>query len=120
MPLNDSGERDMGRSTLPASPLQERGPQETGFDQRVRARTAVIGVVGLGYVGLPLALAYAQRGFRVRGVDVDRGKIAAIASGRSYVKDVPAKDIADAVMGDRLSAETSRLSPSGRRSRSPS
>src|SRR5438445_6126893 len=110
MPLTGSGERDMGRSASPASTLQRRGSQETGFDQRVRARTAVIGVVGLGYVGLPLALAYAQKGFRVRGVDVDRGKIATIASGRSYVKDVPAKDIADAIMGEKLSAETSYAS----------
>jgi UDP-N-acetyl-D-glucosamine dehydrogenase len=89
---------------------QQPGPQRTGFDQRVKAQTAVIGVVGLGYVGLPLALAYAQKGFRVRGVDVDPVKAEAVSQGRSYLKDISAQDMADVVMNERLSAETSYAS----------
>ncbi|MGQ0570527.1 MAG: nucleotide sugar dehydrogenase [Armatimonadota bacterium] len=76
------------------------------FDERIRSRTALIAVVGLGYVGLPLAVAHAQRGFRVLGVDVDRNKIAAVNEGRSYIADVPPAEVADAVRVGRLFAST--------------
>ena len=76
------------------------------FDARIKSRTALIAVVGLGYVGLPLAVAHAQRGFRVLGVDVDRTKIAAVNEGRSYVTDVPPAEVADAVRVGRLFAST--------------
>ena len=48
-----------------------------------------VGIVGLGYVGLPLAVAFAAAGAEVLGVDSDAGKVAAVAAGRSYVEDVP-------------------------------
>src|ERR1017187_7724218 len=47
-----------------------------------------VGVIGLGYVGLPLAVAFAEAGQRVIGVDIDRAKVAAIAAGDSYIEDV--------------------------------
>jgi UDP-N-acetyl-D-glucosamine dehydrogenase len=80
------------------------------FDERVLARTAQVAVIGLGYVGLPLAVAHAQRGFRVSGIDVDRDKVAAISEGRSYIKDVPSQEIVEAVTVGRLFASASYAS----------
>lgn len=57
---------------------------------KIADRQAVIGIVGLGYVGLPLAVAFAQEGFQVIGVDVDNRKIDALNQGESYVEDIPA------------------------------
>jgi UDP-N-acetyl-D-glucosamine dehydrogenase len=53
-----------------------------------------IGIVGLGYVGLPLAVAFAEMGERVVGVDVDSGKVAALREGRSYIEDIPSERVA--------------------------
>jgi UDP-N-acetyl-D-glucosamine dehydrogenase len=50
-----------------------------------------VGVVGLGYVGLPLAVAFAEVGEHVVGVDVDEGKIASIEAGDSYIEDIPSE-----------------------------
>jgi UDP-N-acetyl-D-glucosamine dehydrogenase len=61
-----------------------------------------IGIVGLGYVGLPLAVAFAEAGHEVVGLDVDPAKVESLAAGRSYVEDVP--DAVLAPLGDRLSA----------------
>jgi UDP-N-acetyl-D-glucosamine dehydrogenase len=61
-----------------------------------------IGIVGLGYVGLPLAVAFAEAGHEVRGLDLDPAKVEALNAGRSYIEDVP--DSALAPLGDRLRA----------------
>jgi UDP-N-acetyl-D-glucosamine dehydrogenase len=61
-----------------------------------------IGIVGLGYVGLPLAVAFAEAGHEVRGVDLDAAKVEALNAGRSYIEDVP--DSALAPLGERLRA----------------
>src|SRR5437868_1652224 len=52
-----------------------------------------IGVIGLGYVGLPLAVAFAEAGERVVAVDVDDAKVAAIAAGESYIEDVSSEHL---------------------------
>src|SRR4030088_521154 len=57
---------------------------------RIRTRSARVGVIGLGYVGLPLAVEFARAGFTVAGFDVDASKIAQINAGKSYIPDVPA------------------------------
>jgi UDP-N-acetyl-D-glucosamine dehydrogenase len=59
-----------------------------------------IGIVGLGYVGLPLAVAFAEAGHEVTGLDLDPAKVEALAAGRSYIEDVP--DSALAPLGERL------------------
>src|SRR3954465_7410147 len=56
-----------------------------------------IGIVGLGYVGLPLSVSFAEAGCDVVGLDVDAGKVAALREGRSYIEDIP-----DARLGDAL------------------
>ncbi|MCA9938061.1 MAG: nucleotide sugar dehydrogenase [Anaerolineales bacterium] len=71
--------------------------QKSKLLQKIEDRTARVGVVGLGYVGLPLAVAFAAAGFRVVGVDVDGRKIATLARGESYVEDVPAPTLAPLV-----------------------
>ena len=67
-------------------------------------RTAHVAVIGLGYVGLPLATAFARAGFRVTGIDIDAGKVEAIGAGRSYIPDVPDEELAPHVESGRLSA----------------
>jgi len=71
---------------------------------RIAAREARIGVIGLGYVGLPLALEFARRGFRVTGFDLNRAKIESIQQGKSYIEDVPSADVAEAVAKKSLTA----------------
>src|SRR5262249_37736441 len=61
-----------------------------------------VGVVGLGYVGLPLAVAFAEAGHEVVGLDADPRKVDALNQGRSYVEDVPSETVAE--VGDRLVA----------------
>ncbi|HEX5816173.1 MAG TPA: nucleotide sugar dehydrogenase [Methylomirabilota bacterium] len=68
------------------------------------AGTPTIGVIGLGYVGLPLAVAFAESGARVVGVDLDARRVAAVAAGRSFIEDVPAATLASLVRAGRLDA----------------
>src|SRR5215207_686912 len=61
------------------------------FEERIRTRVAKIGIIGLGYAGLPLAMAFAEAGFDVAGVDLDPERVDAVNDGRSYLVDVPAE-----------------------------
>lgn len=74
--------------------------------QRLRSREAQVSVIGLGYVGLPLAVVFAEAGFHVIGIDVDVRKIEALRQGRSYIQDVPSEQIARLVQNGRLEAIT--------------
>ena len=78
---------------------------------RIQSRQAPIGVIGLGYVGLPLAVEFARSGFDVTGFDVDEAKIAEINAGRSYIPDVLSSDLSAAVGAKKLraTADMSRL-----------
>jgi UDP-N-acetyl-D-glucosamine dehydrogenase len=60
------------------------------FEDRVATREATIGIVGLGYAGLPLAVEFAEAGFEVVGVDLDEARVRAVSEGVSYLVDVPA------------------------------
>jgi UDP-N-acetyl-D-glucosamine dehydrogenase len=72
------------------------------LEEKIADRTAHVAVIGLGYVGLPLATAFAKAGFRVTGVDVDPQKIEALAAGASYIPDVPDEELAPHVESGRL------------------
>src|SRR5262245_18449638 len=74
--------------------------------ERIRSRRARIGIIGLGYVGLPLAVEFARAGFDVTGFDVDGSNVAEILAGRSYVPDVPQHELEDVVRAGRLRATT--------------
>lgn len=65
--------------------------------KKLESKEAHLGVIGLGYVGLPLAVSYAKAGFRVTGFELDEGKIETLNRGESYIIDVPAQDIRDVV-----------------------
>jgi len=67
------------------------------FEERVAGRRLVVGVVGLGYVGLPLAVAYAEAGFRTIGFDVDVERTRQLADGASHIEDVAHDRVAGAV-----------------------
>jgi len=56
---------------------------------KINDHTAVVSIIGLGYVGLPLAVAFAERGFPVVGIDVDERKVDSLNRGCSYVQDIP-------------------------------
>ena len=71
---------------------------------RIRNKQARIGVIGLGYVGLPLAVEFAKAGFEVTGFDVDVAKVSSINKGHSYIGDVPSEDVAAVVKARKLSA----------------
>jgi UDP-N-acetyl-D-glucosamine dehydrogenase len=71
---------------------------------RIEDRTAKVAVIGLGYVGLPLAVGFARAGYHVLGLDVDERKAAAVNEGRSYIQDVAACDLTAMVQAGRLSA----------------
>jgi UDP-N-acetyl-D-glucosamine dehydrogenase len=83
-------------STSPAAALGER----------ISRRTARVGVVGLGYVGLPLAVEFARAGFQTTGIDLDSRKVDAIGQGTSYIPDVPTAEVARLVSAGRLRATT--------------
>jgi len=71
---------------------------------RFRDRTAKVGVVGMGYVGLPLALTFAEKGFSVLGFEVDPARVGMLARGDSYLRHVGASRVASAVADGRLEA----------------
>ncbi len=75
-----------------------------------------IGIIGLGYVGLPLAVAFAEAGCEVVGLDVDQSKVAALNAGRSYIEDVPSSALEP--LGGRLraTADYAELAPATRSS----
>jgi len=73
---------------------------------RIESREARIGVVGLGYVGLPLVVEFAKAGFRVTGFELDAEKVRMLSAGQSYIEDVPAADVAKYHESGHLSATT--------------
>ncbi|MCB0216677.1 MAG: nucleotide sugar dehydrogenase [Chloroflexi bacterium] len=85
-------------------PQADANATADALTRRIADRDAKVGVVGLGYVGLPLAVALAEAGFRVRGVDLDPVKIAAIDAGRSPIADVESERVAPLVEAARLGA----------------
>jgi UDP-N-acetyl-D-glucosamine dehydrogenase len=70
----------------------------------IRDRRARAGVIGLGYVGLPLAVEFARAGYQTTGIDLDEAKVDAINAGRSYIDDVSEEDVAQLHAAGRLSA----------------
>jgi UDP-N-acetyl-D-glucosamine dehydrogenase len=78
------------------------------LENRIKKKSAVIGIVGLGYVGLPLALAFAEAGLSVIGIDSDKGRVNKIIRGISYLLDIESQRLKKAVSSGRLKATTSQ------------
>jgi UDP-N-acetyl-D-glucosamine dehydrogenase len=79
---------------------------KTELLDKIEQRKAVIGVIGIGYVGLPLAVEFAREGYRVIGVDVSAEKVRLLNEGKSYIIDIPTPVIAELVGKGLLSATT--------------
>lgn len=77
----------------------------SALKRKISRREALIGVIGMGYVGLPLAVEFAEAGFRVTGVDLDPGKVAGIRAGRSHIADVPSAAVRRLVRSRHLTAQ---------------
>lgn len=90
-------------TTMVAAPQARSAHFETLAD-KIRTRKARVGVVGLGYVGLPLAVEYAKMGFEVVGIDLADRKIEALNRGESYIQDVPTAEVAELVHTGKLKA----------------
>src|SRR5436305_10051416 len=74
--------------------------------QRIEGRSAVVGVIGLGYVGLPLAVEFAKAGFHVIGYDVSERVVSLLMSGKSHIQDVPVSEVAALVRQGLFEATT--------------
>jgi UDP-N-acetyl-D-glucosamine dehydrogenase len=81
------------------------------LDEKIANRSAVVGIMGLGYVGLPLARAFIEAGYRVLGFDVDQAKVDQLNAGKSYIGHLDSKWIAGCVQNRKLipTADMSRL-----------
>jgi UDP-N-acetyl-D-glucosamine dehydrogenase len=69
--------------------MQSTTATATTLEEKIKSRTARVGIIGLGYVGLPLAMEFAKAGFPVTGIDIQPSKVSQLNSGQSYVQDVP-------------------------------
>src|SRR5260370_23567649 len=76
------------------------------LESRIKSKQARFGVIGLGYVGLPLALTLSEAGFDVTGVDIDTNRVDAIVAGRSYITDISDKELQKAISEKRFRATT--------------
>lgn len=75
---------------------------------KIQSKEARIGIIGLGYVGLPLAVEFCKAGFSVTGFDNDKAKISSIRKGKSYILDVPSEDIKDLTYSKRFYVTTEK------------
>jgi UDP-N-acetyl-D-glucosamine dehydrogenase len=78
----------------------------TALLDKIAARDAHVAIIGLGYVGLPLAVVFAEAGYRVTGIDVDQRKVEAIGRAESYIEDIPSERIRPLIAEGQLAATT--------------
>ena len=81
-------------------------PLATALKRRIESSDVRTGVIGLGYVGLPLAVEFANAGYHVVGLDIDQRKVDLVTAGTSYIPDVSSADVAKLVAASRLQATT--------------
>ncbi len=86
--------------------MNQPGNWAVNLEMKIRDHSARVGVIGLGYVGLPLAVEFAKAGFNVTGIDVQESKVSRVNAGDSYVQDVPSAELAALVEDGRLRATT--------------
>ena len=82
---------------MPKETLMDRITSRNGqrLAKRIAEREAMVGIIGLGYVGLPLLLSFAKKGFRATGFDIDPTKIRQLEAGRSYISHIDDEEIAN-------------------------
>src|SRR6185295_7446460 len=91
---------------MPSMNSHKRSPAAEWLIKRLEKRSANIGVIGLGYVGLPLPVELPQAGFKVTGFDIDEKRVLELSRGRSYLQDVPAAEVRALVRSCNLRATT--------------
>jgi len=89
---------------MPKRSKGTRGPDR--FVNRMKNGTARVGIIGLGYVGLPLAVEFAKAGIRVTGFEIDEKRAKTLNAGRSYIQDVPTRELRGLVRAGLLRATT--------------
>ena len=93
-------------STIIETDVDVKGEAYFQLENRIKSKKARFGVIGLGYVGLPLALTLSEAGFDVTGIDIDTNRVDAIVAGRSYITDVTDEELQKATREKRLRATT--------------
>jgi len=94
--------------TMPGKKVhREPQPSTTRLEKKILDRSASLGVIGLGYAGLPLAVEMARQGYRVTGIDIDGRRVESVNSGFSYIPDVREKDLLGLVHQGRIRATQS-------------
>src|SRR5690349_9241125 len=90
---------DSLRPTVWAQPtaIERTWLMAIALEQAIRDKTAVVGVVGLGYVGLPLIRAFVAAGYRTMGFDVDQSKVDKLLAGQSYIGHIPSEWISQCI-----------------------
>ena len=78
---------------------------------KFRTREARVAIIGLGYVGLPLAVAFAEAGFRVVGIDMNEERVANLNAGQSYIADIPSERLAAVLTRDRVKSHRASKPP---------
>jgi len=98
----------MSRSIKSIGPeeINEEAYQVESLKQKLETRQGTAAVIGLGYVGLPLAMEITAAGFNVFGIDLDRNKISSLKDGKSYILDVPQKTLSEALRSGRFNPTT--------------
>ncbi len=92
---------------MSAQTLEEtRVSHLTELKSKIEGRTAQVGIIGLGYVGLPLAVEFANAGFTVTGIDIDKAKVDSISRAESYIQDIPTDVLAPLVKAGKIKATT--------------
>lgn len=88
------------------------GERQYDPEDLIKNRTATVGILGLGYVGLPLAVSFAEAGFKVIGFDMQESRVASIKRGESYIADITSATLKKAIQGGNVdaTADVSRLS----------
>src|SRR5687768_8192680 len=94
----------MFNNTNPFGEQPPVSPSTVSLHQKIHDNSAVVGVIGLGYVGLPLLRAFNSAGFRVVGFDVDPSKIDALHAGRNYLKHLGSGFVKEMVASGRFDA----------------
>ena len=78
--------------------------------QKIKEKKAHIGIIGLGYVGLPLAIEFCKTGFQVTGLDIDQEKIDLLSQGKSYISHIPDENINHLIQGNKFKGSTDHSS----------
>jgi UDP-N-acetyl-D-glucosamine dehydrogenase len=88
----EKGKETMSLTTIPPVPKKEQ-MESLGLQAKIETRQAKIGVLGLGYVGLPLAIEFGESGFTVTGFEVDPSRIKSLLEGQSYISDISSQEL---------------------------